>query len=247
MLRSAVARVARRAAAVAAPLALRASPLAPRAVRRRRAAVRARIVLYPLTRALQVAPLGLGFASPCGVSAAGAASRLLRTAAYAGEAESPAARAPDRDAASQLFVGNLSFTVDEAQLASLFAAYDLKGTKVVYDQATGRSKGIAFVTFGSPADAEKARAEVNGQVCGWGQSGLPDLARQPPALNPAPPRSWPAARSAWRRARRPASASRTSPGRRTSGPLPGSDARRCGPRPPPRAVRRVSASPRVMC
>ena len=66
--------------------------------------------------------------------------------------------------APQLFCGNLPFTVDSAQLTSLFAEYGCTDAKVVYDQQTGRSKGIAFLTFASEAQAIKAQAAMNGTV-----------------------------------------------------------------------------------
>ena len=54
--------------------------------------------------------------------------------------------------------------MDSAQLTNLFAEYGCSDAKVVYDQQSGRSKGIAFLTFASEAQAVKAQAAMNGTV-----------------------------------------------------------------------------------
>ncbi|XWS09114.1 hypothetical protein CRYUN_Cryun40dG0058100 [Craigia yunnanensis] len=47
----------------------------------------------------------------------------------------------------KLFVGNLLFSVDSAQLAGLFgSAGKVEMVEVIYDKITGRSRGFAFVT-----------------------------------------------------------------------------------------------------
>jgi len=62
-----------------------------------------------------------------------------------------------------IFVGNLSFTVGEAELRQLF---EQKGTvetvTVMRDTDTGRSRGFGFVEMGSEEAAQKAIAELNG-------------------------------------------------------------------------------------
>ena len=75
-------------------------------------------------------------------------------------ADARARRAPP----PQLFCGNLPFSVDSAQLTNLFAEYGCSDAKVVYDQQSGRSKGIAFLTFASEAQAMKAQEAMNGTV-----------------------------------------------------------------------------------
>ncbi|XWS09115.1 hypothetical protein CRYUN_Cryun40dG0058200 [Craigia yunnanensis] len=59
----------------------------------------------------------------------------------------------DRERAStispdlKLFVGNLLFSVDSAQLTGLFgSAGKVEMVEVIYDKITGRSRGFAFVT-----------------------------------------------------------------------------------------------------
>ena len=81
--------------------------------------------------------------------------------------------------APQLFCGNLPFTVDSAQLTNLFADYGCSDAKVVYDQQSGRSKGIAFLTFASEAQAVKAQAAMNGTVRARGRLGASSCIAHP--------------------------------------------------------------------
>lgn len=62
----------------------------------------------------------------------------------------------------ELFVGNLSFNASEDTLMERFSQYG-KVTNVKLPMANGRSKGIAFVEFAKPADAQKALTAENGQ------------------------------------------------------------------------------------
>ena len=63
----------------------------------------------------------------------------------------------------RLYVGNLSYKVDEETLRGLFAAIgEVESVKIITDGATGRSKGFGFVEMVSEADAEKAIASLNG-------------------------------------------------------------------------------------
>jgi len=58
---------------------------------------------------------------------------------------------------NKLYVGNLPFSVDEAQLRELFSAYgEISELAMITDRDTGRSKGFAFITFASQQAAEKA-------------------------------------------------------------------------------------------
>ncbi|CAG7902707.1 unnamed protein product [Brassica rapa] len=63
----------------------------------------------------------------------------------------------------KLFVGNLSFDVDSAQLAQLFeSAGTVEMVEVIYDKVTGRSRGFGFVTMSSAAEVEAAAQQFNG-------------------------------------------------------------------------------------
>ncbi|KAL6574846.1 hypothetical protein OROMI_012131 [Orobanche minor] len=63
----------------------------------------------------------------------------------------------------KLFVGNLPFSVDSAALAGLFQqAGGVETVEVIYDKATGRSRGFGFVTMSTIEEAEAAAQKFNG-------------------------------------------------------------------------------------
>ncbi|OGT63554.1 MAG: hypothetical protein A3J38_01140 [Gammaproteobacteria bacterium RIFCSPHIGHO2_12_FULL_45_9] len=54
----------------------------------------------------------------------------------------------DRRPSDQIYVGNLSYRVREAELEKFFAQYGVvTSARVIRDMRTKRSKGYAFVTF----------------------------------------------------------------------------------------------------
>jgi RNA recognition motif-containing protein len=66
-----------------------------------------------------------------------------------------------------IYVGNLSYTLDEAELREAFAAYgEVSSVKVLMDRETGRSRGFGFVEMPNQAEAEAAVAEINGKEIG---------------------------------------------------------------------------------
>jgi len=67
---------------------------------------------------------------------------------------------------NKLYVGNLPFSVDEAQLRAIFAPYgEISELSLIMDRDTGRPKGFGFVTFANQQAAEKA-LEQNGKDMG---------------------------------------------------------------------------------
>jgi cold-inducible RNA-binding protein len=65
---------------------------------------------------------------------------------------------------AKLFVGNLSFNVTENDLQDTFAAHGtVVEANLMMDRATGRPRGFAFVTMGSPEEAQKAIDALNGK------------------------------------------------------------------------------------
>ena len=63
----------------------------------------------------------------------------------------------------KLHVGNLSYTITEADLESLFAkAGQVVSVALIKDRDTGHSKGFAFVEMGSQVEVEKAINMFNG-------------------------------------------------------------------------------------
>ena len=62
-----------------------------------------------------------------------------------------------------IFVGNLSFGVKEADLRQLFEQYGtVTSANIIMDKMTGRSRGFAFVTMDSPESAKAAIAALHG-------------------------------------------------------------------------------------
>ncbi|KAL9675696.1 hypothetical protein QQ045_003901 [Rhodiola kirilowii] len=67
------------------------------------------------------------------------------------------------DAANRLYVGNLSWGVDNAALENLFSEQGkVVEARVVYDRDTGRSRGFGFVTYSSADEANSAVETLNG-------------------------------------------------------------------------------------
>ena len=66
--------------------------------------------------------------------------------------------------ATKLFVGSLSWGVNDDQLNDFFAQIgEVESAKVIIDRDSGRSKGFGFVEMKNDADAKKAIDELNGK------------------------------------------------------------------------------------
>jgi RNA recognition motif-containing protein len=66
---------------------------------------------------------------------------------------------------NRLYVGNLSFQSTAESVRTAFSAFgEITDVHVVSDRETGQSRGFAFVTMGSAAEAAKAIAEMNGAL-----------------------------------------------------------------------------------
>jgi cold-inducible RNA-binding protein len=64
----------------------------------------------------------------------------------------------------KLYVGNLTYGVDNAGLEQMFSAFGTVQTaQVIVDRETGRSKGFGFVEMGSQGEADAAIAGLNGK------------------------------------------------------------------------------------
>ncbi|MEQ1722578.1 MAG: RNA-binding protein [Pseudobdellovibrio sp.] len=63
----------------------------------------------------------------------------------------------------KIYVGNLSFNMDEGSLNDIFAAFGtVESAKIITDRESGRSKGFAFVEMASDSDAATAIEKLNG-------------------------------------------------------------------------------------
>lgn len=64
----------------------------------------------------------------------------------------------------KIYVGNLSFNMDDQTLSGLFASFGkVESVKIITDRDTGRSKGFAFVEMSTDAEATSAIEQLNGQ------------------------------------------------------------------------------------
>ena len=63
----------------------------------------------------------------------------------------------------KLYIGNLSFNVDDQALGNLFAQFgEVESARIITDRDSGRSKGFAFVEMASEAHAATAIEKLNG-------------------------------------------------------------------------------------
>jgi len=66
--------------------------------------------------------------------------------------------------ATNLFVGNLPYTIDSAKLEEMFAqAGTVASAKVITDKYSGRSRGFGFVEMSTDAESKKAIEMFNGK------------------------------------------------------------------------------------
>ena len=71
---------------------------------------------------------------------------------------------------SKLYVGNLSFKTTEDELRSAFSQFGtVTDLYVAMDKMTGRPRGFAFVTMGTPEEAKAATEKMNGTDLGGRQ------------------------------------------------------------------------------
>lgn len=68
---------------------------------------------------------------------------------------------------SKLYVGNMSFKTSEDELRSAFGQFgSVTDVYVAMDKMTGRPRGFAFVTMGTPEEAKLAAEKMNGADLG---------------------------------------------------------------------------------
>jgi len=63
----------------------------------------------------------------------------------------------------KLYVGNLSYSVNDSVLKELFGAFgNVESARVISDRDSGQSKGFGFVEM-ADADAQQAMSALNGK------------------------------------------------------------------------------------
>lgn len=61
-----------------------------------------------------------------------------------------------------IYVGNLSYKVDENDLKEIFAEYgEVSSVKIITDKYSGRSKGFGFITMENDDEAKHAINDLN--------------------------------------------------------------------------------------
>jgi len=62
-----------------------------------------------------------------------------------------------------IYVGNLSYKVDEYELKDVFSEYgEVTSVKIITDKYSGKSRGFAFVEMSGDDEARAAIKELNG-------------------------------------------------------------------------------------
>lgn len=66
--------------------------------------------------------------------------------------------------AKKLYIGNLSYTTDEASVRKMFEVHgEVVSINLISDRYTGQSKGFGFVEMATDEAAKAAIAALNGQ------------------------------------------------------------------------------------
>jgi nucleolin len=75
---------------------------------------------------------------------------------------------------NRVYVGNLSWGVDNSALATLFNEQgEVLEARIIYDRESGRSRGFGFVTYGSSEEVENAISNLDGAVSSKSLSFVP--------------------------------------------------------------------------
>jgi RNA recognition motif-containing protein len=85
---------------------------------------------------------------------------------------------------ARLFVGNLDYSLAEADLRSAFEPYGaIRSATIVTDRMTGQARGFGFVEYDNATDAQRAIEALDGQVLN-GRTLNVTVARERPAGGP---------------------------------------------------------------
>ena len=86
----------------------------------------------------------------------------------------------------KLYVGNLSYSVDDQALNQYFSEFgNVTSSKVMMDRDSGRSKGFGFVEMSSDAEALAAIGGMNGKSV----DGRDMVCNEARPMEPRPPRT----------------------------------------------------------
>lgn len=89
---------------------------------------------------------------------------------------------------ARAYVGNLPFSINQSDLASLFAEFGtVRSAEIIIDRETGRPRGFGFVDMDSPEQLQAAITSLNGRPVG-GRNITVTEAREREARGPGGPR-----------------------------------------------------------
>ena len=89
--------------------------------------------------------------------------------------------------AKKLFIGSLSWNTTDESLGAFFSQVgEVLSANVAKDKISGRSRGFGFVEFANDADADKAKAELNGQELDGRAINIDDAQEKPRTENRGP-------------------------------------------------------------
>lgn len=61
----------------------------------------------------------------------------------------------------KLYIGNLSWDIDEEGFKKLFSDYNVSEAALITDKFSGKSKGFGFITIDDDEEAKKVISEFN--------------------------------------------------------------------------------------
>lgn len=93
---------------------------------------------------------------------------------------------------NRLFIGNISFNTTEEALRDIFSqdGRTVTDAKVITDRETGRSRGFAFVSFGTDEEANSAIASWDGQELDGRVLRVNEAESKPPRASSGPRKSF---------------------------------------------------------
>ncbi|MFV8248166.1 RNA recognition motif domain-containing protein [Bdellovibrio bacteriovorus] len=90
----------------------------------------------------------------------------------------------------KIYVGNLSFNVDQDQLNDVFAEFGtVDSVNMITDRETGRSKGFAFVEMSTDTEARAAIEKLNGMELAGRAMNISEAKPQEPRSGGGPRRN----------------------------------------------------------
>ncbi|KAH8910763.1 RNA-binding domain-containing protein [Coniochaeta sp. PMI_546] len=95
------------------------------------------------------------------------------------------AKVEESEASATLWVGNLTWNIDDDALYQEFSSYEgLVSARVITDKESGRSRGFGYVDFSSEEVAKKAHAEKTGALLDGRDMRIDFAGKKPQDANP---------------------------------------------------------------